>query len=262
MRSKMVSDRLKANDSVLEALRQLAGKVGAQMEALLAPYLKKGEKMPDLELFARMLERMLEDAGSKMDKADAAHNQELADDAEPRERRDAATSEVYSALVEVKGAIGTIHGAGWVAKLGIPAEVPRDPAVLARLAGDLSSALATAKFPKPRLRGVKSFDVAPWIAALDEPRKALEQALKDVTREAREAQATLVQKTRAVETYDAAFSTAVACAAGLLRLAGEPEHAAKLRPSDRRPGTLEAPAVPDGSEEEPDAEGDGSPQPG
>lgn len=239
MRSKMVTDRLKAHDSVAEALRQLSAKVGKQAEALLAPHLKKGEQMPDLALFAALLERMLGDRAAKMDAADARHNDELADDGEPREERDTAAAELYSAVVDVKDGVGTVFGPKWVAKLKIPAEVPRDPATLARTSADVRKALAETKLPKPRLLGIKSFDVAPWIEQLDEPTKRLEKALKDVTREAREAQATLVEKTRAIAGYDAAFSTGVTCAAGLLRLVGEHEHAARLRPSERRPGTLD-----------------------
>ncbi len=240
MRSKMVTDRLKAHDSVTEALRQLSAKVGTQGEALLAPYLKKGEGMPDLALFATLLERMLGDRAAKMDAADARHNEELADDTEPREERDEAAGELYAVVLEVKDGVGTVFGPKWVAKLGIPAEVPRDPAMLARAGADISKALGETKLPKPRLEGIKSFDVTPWVKKIDERRKRLEKALKDVTREAREAQATLVEKTRAVTGYDAAFSTGVTCAAGLLRLVGEHEHAARLRPSERRPGTLES----------------------
>lgn len=244
----MVTDRLKAHESVAEALRQLSPSVGKQAEALLAPYLKKGEEMPDLALFATLLERMLGDRAAKMDAADGRHNEELADDAEPREERDSAAGDVYSAIVEIKGGVGTLFGSKWVGKLGIPAEVPRDPATLARVAADIKKALGATKLPRPRLEGIKSFDVSPWIKKLDEPAKRLDKALRDVTREAREAQATLVEKTRAISAYDGAFSTGVTFTAGLLRLVGEHEHAAKLRPSERRPGTLDT-----GDAGEPDA---------
>lgn len=72
------------------------------------------------------------------------------------------------------------------------------------------------------------------------PAKDLSKALKDVTREAREAEGTLIKKTRAIAAYDDAFSKGVALTQALLRMAGEPEHAERLRPSARRPGTLES----------------------
>lgn len=238
MRSKMVTDRLKAHDSVAEALRQLSAKVGTQAEGLCAPHLKKGEKMPDLALFAELLGRMLEDRAKAMDAADSEHAKELSDDNEPRAERDEAAEDLYSSVMEVKAAVETMFGVAWAQKLGLAGGLPRDAATLSRATGDLLATLRTAKLPKPKLLGIARWDVDPWVAKLDAQRKRLEKALKEVTREAREAQATLVEKNRAVDAYDTAFAGSVACAVGLLRLVGEHEHAARLRPSDRRPGTL------------------------
>src|SRR5262249_8245315 len=124
-------------------------------------------------------------------------------------------------------------------KLGFPGEIPQDPTALMRVAGDLKRSLAEVKLPKPRLKGVKSFDVDPWIVDIEGPLKRLRMALSDVAREAREAEGTLLEKTRAVDAHDDGFSTGTAFAGALLRLVGEKEHAARLRPSEKRPGTLD-----------------------
>lgn len=250
MLSKMVTDRLRANDSVREALRQLGPQVGEKAKELLGPYLKKGEQMPDLALLSQLLERMLASRGQAMEAADSKHNEELADDAEPRGERDEASRDLYAQVVDIKQSTARLFGDGWVTKLGIPAEIPQDPATLVRLAGDIKKALGEAKLPKPRLRGVKSFDVQPWIEDIDEPLKRLKKALSDVQREAREAQVTHVAKTRAVTAHDEGFSTGTSFAGALLRLVGEKEHAERLRPSAKRPGMLET-----GEESEPVAEG-------
>lgn len=239
MLSKMVTDRVKAKDSVLASLAHLGPKVASQGEALLSPYLKKGETVPDLGLLATLVERMLGDHASAMEKADSAHNDELADDAEPRQKRDEAARALYAALVAVKQGTVTLFGEAWVSKLKLPAEIPADPAALRRLADDVVQALETAKLPKPVLAGVASFDRQPWIANISAPAKALTKALKDVTREQREAEATLIEKTRAIAAYDRAFAKGVAVGAALLRMVGEEEHADGLRPSASRPGTLE-----------------------
>lgn len=145
---------------------------------------------------------------------------------------------LYSALVDVKQGASTPFGASWVGRLKIPAVIPQDPMTLSRIVGDVSEAIAKADSPKPRLSGVRSFERQPWIAAINAPAKALAEAIKDVAREAREARAPLIEKTRAVAAYDDASSKGVALGAALLRLVGEPEHAERLRPSARKPGTL------------------------
>jgi hypothetical protein len=239
MLSKMVTDRLKANDSVREALRQLGPQVGDRAKALLGSYLKKGEEMPDLALLSELLERMLASRAQGMETADSKHNDELADDAEPRAERDEASGELYAQVVDIKQSTAKLFGDTWVTKLGFPAEIPQDPGALARLAGEIKKALGEAKLPKPRIRGVKSFDVDPWIEDIDKPLKRLKKALGDVQREAREGQTTLIAKTRAVAAYDEGFSTGTSFAGALLRLVGEKEHAERLRPSAKRPGTLE-----------------------
>src|SRR5690606_30909703 len=112
-----------------------------------------------------------------------------------------------------------------LARLKFPREVPQDPTALWRLAGEIAEALGKETLPKPVVKAVKRVDPEPWIAQLEGPRERLGQALADVTREAREAQATQIAKNRAVGAHDEAFSTCVAFGAALLRLVGEHEHA-------------------------------------
>ncbi|MEZ4300391.1 MAG: hypothetical protein R3B70_35930 [Polyangiaceae bacterium] len=249
----MVTDRMKASDSVIAALTNLGPKLGAQADTAFSPLLKKGETVPDLALLAALMVRLLEQRSAAMQKADSAHNDELADDAEPRERRDEAARQVYATLVEVKQGVMALFGDSWVAKLRLPNELPQDPAALSRLAEEVQKALQVTKLPKPRLAGVKSFDAEPWIAQLSGPSKDLADALKAVQREAREAQATLIEKSRSVAAFDDVFSKAVSVAAALLRFVGENEHADRLRPSVKRPGTLEP--------ETPVTTGDDAPEP-
>jgi hypothetical protein len=244
MLSKMVTDRLKATGAVLSALQTFGPRVASRAGELLSPLLRDGEKLPDIALLGVLVQRLLEQRAHAMESADSEHNDELSDDAAPRESRDASARELYSTLVEVKQAVSTLFGDALHATLKLPKEIPQDPAVLWRLGGEVREALAGAKLPKPKLAAVKSFDAAPWVEQIAAPTERLGTALADVARETREAQGTLVAKTRAIAAYDEAFSTGVAFVTALLRLVGEHEHADRLRPSARRPGTLEEPEAP------------------
>ena len=62
---------------------------------------------------------------------------------------------------------------------------------------------------------------APWIAKLKKPLKRLDTASKDVAREVREAEKTLVAKNRAFDTFEAAFGAGAAAGWGLLTAVGE-----------------------------------------
>ena len=246
MLSKMVTDRLKDAGQVLSAMDTLKPRIAARAAEVLGPYLRQGEQLPDVALLATLLGRLFEDRMQQMERADVQHNDELSDDGPPREAREASTRELYAAVVEIKGAVETLFGKGWHARLKLPREVPQDPTALWRLAGEISEALGKVALPKPVVKAVKRVDPEPWVEQLEGPRERLGHALADVAREAREAQATQIAKNRAVSAYDEAFSTCVAFGAALLRLVGEHEHAERLRPSARRPGTLEEDEAPAG----------------
>lgn len=262
MLSKTVTDRVRANGSVLAALQHLAPMLENQGAALFAPHLKKGETLPDLAFLATLLQRVLQSQGAAMEKADSDHNDELADDLEPRERRDEAVRDLYSSLVDLKQGTGALFGESWVSRLKLPGTLPQEPVALVRLAGDVKDALEKASLPKPRVPGVKSFDKQPWIAQVGKPTAELATALEDVAREAREAQGTLIKKTRAISAFDEAFSKGVALTAALLRMVGEAEHADRLRPSARRPGTLAVDEPPPVDASEPAAGEDATGQDG
>jgi hypothetical protein len=236
----MVAGRLNAVGLVLSSLREVGPRLAVQAQDVFSPYLREGEALPDFQLMAVLIERLVVDRARRMEEADTRHNEELADDAAPREARDDAAHEVFGVLIEIKQGVAALFGEAWQGRLKLPREVPQDPSALFQLAEEVRSALSTAELPKPRLSGVTLFDRRSWIEALAEPTARLGAALSDVSREAREARGTLVERGRAIAGHDVAFSTGVAFVAALLRLFGEHAHADRLRPSIRAPGTLEA----------------------
>lgn len=237
--SKVVNDRLKAVESVHSALTESSGKLSSGGADLFGPYLKKGETLPNFAFIGELTQRVLRHRADEMAAADAAHNSELADDAEPRDRRDTAARQVYSDIVRIKEEVGVLFGPAWVTKLALPSEVPQDPLLLLRTASLLKKAISNATFPKPKMEGIGKVDKAPWLARLTGPVAELDTAIKDVSREEREGQTTLIAKQRAMDAFLDVFNKATAMSVALLRLVGEREHADRLRPSGRRPGTLE-----------------------
>lgn len=152
--------------------------------------------------------------------ADDAHEKELGDDAEPRDRRDAAAAELYTALVGLKGTTKSLFGDAWVTKLTFPRELSPDPTWVARTADTVIGALGANKLPKPQMPGVGAVDGAQWIALLQKPLDALTKARGDVRREEEEAIATRATRDAALAALTTANVNAAQLAQALARIAG------------------------------------------
>jgi hypothetical protein len=152
--------------------------------------------------------------------ADNAHQVELGDDQEPRDRRDAVSDELYRALVGLKATTKNLFGDAWVAKLTFPKEASPDPAHVTRAAEQVIEALQTHKLPKPQVPGVGAVDGAAWIAVLQKPLDALAAARGDVKREEEEAHATRTARDAALASLTTANVNAAQLAQVLARIGG------------------------------------------
>jgi hypothetical protein len=245
MPSKLVTDRQKSAQAVIAAARTHGPRITDTVASTLAPFVKKGEKQPDIGMVLELSARALDQAIDAAVEADVAHETELADDDGFRKARDEKVAALYEAIGELKEVAVGLLGRGVTKVLRLDGTTSRDAVVLARYAGEVATALESAKLPKPRVRGAK-FHADEWAEKLRADAKALTQAVNAVTRETREAEATLVAKNRALDAYDSTFTNVATIVSGLLRMGGDPEIAARVRPSARRPGqTVE---VAEGSE--------------
>ena len=234
MASKQVTDREKSARAVVAVGETQAEASGVALGELLKPHLAKGEALPDMALVMTLVSRALDARKAVMVKADAAHEAELGDDEPVRRARDEAAQALSEKVVELREVLTGLYGSA-TASAVLTGPTPVDPVVLSRFAGEAATQLARVKLPPTRIKGAK-LDTAEVASALEERRATLDTQLKDVARELREAQATLDAKSRAMTAYDELFGGAAMTLAGLLRLAGKADLAAKVKPSTRRPG--------------------------
>ncbi|WP_437734714.1 hypothetical protein [Sorangium sp. So ce1335] len=257
MPSKRVTDRQKSASAVIAAGETHADRIAAEIEALLSPYLRKGEKMPNIALLTHLVTRALADARDRMVTADEALADELADDGPPREGRDEAAHELYDELTDLRDWLTSLHDAAALEDLGFTEATPRDPVQLERFAGEVTRALSRKELPKPRREGVR-WDADDAVLRIERLRDALLSHLKDVAREAREAAATRMAKSTAIALYDERFGRIATFLGGLFRLAGHADLANHVRPSSRRSGRTDVDAPPADAPSAPPAKRGGS----
>lgn len=239
MPSKLITDRQKSAESVIAVAEAHTVATAKGIELRLKPFLKKGEAVPDIETLMHLCARALEAAKDRMVEADAAHEAELGDDAAVRDARDAASNGLYTRLVELREVLIGVYGSDIAGKV-FNGSTPEDAVVLERYAGEVADRLGKIKLPAPRVKGAK-LDPGEIADGLGEQRGELKKQLKAVQREIREAQATLAAKNAELVAYDEGFASIATIFTGLLRLGGQRDLAAKVKPSMRRPGqTAEA----------------------
>lgn len=241
MPSKQVTDREKSARAVAAAAETHAPQIVAGFSRELSPYLKSGETMPDIGLLVRLIGRKIAADNTALSKADHDHEQELADDAGPRERRDAGAANVRAVLLDLRSAVDAIYGARGLSLLGLADAVPVDPSVVATTAGNVGKALSNAdiKLPKPKRAGMK-LDRAAFADEITAELPALQKALVKVATEEREKEATQRAKNEAMTKNDATFAVGAGFLAASCQVAGLSDIAAKVRPSGRRPGQTAA----------------------
>ena len=265
MPSKQVLDREKSTRDLLAAADTHAADIAAAIDRDLSPYLQKGEAMPDLGLFVRLVGRKLKKDVERLLDADRAHEVELSDDAAPREARDEATEQVRSVLVDLRDSVTTAYGLAGLKKLSLVEPIPVDPSAVASKARSVADDLRdeAIKLPKPRRPSLK-VDRKGFAAEIAADLPALAKALEHVAREEREAKVTLAAKSSAMATHDRGFSRGAGLLATLSGYGGLDAIAATMRPSTRRAGRRvveeEPEEGPDDGGGEPGAGGGGSDQ--
>lgn len=235
MPSKQVTDRSRSSNAVLAAARTHGGLVETNLGAMLEPYLKKGEKVPQVAFLCELMARALDANATTMVDADLVNEAELDDDDAPRIAREQGIDRLYTHVVDIGDIVIGLYGRPYLKPLGLDGETPREPNQLLQYSKTIANNLLKVELPKPRVKG-SGLNVKEAAADIEELREALASALKDVAREVREAEQTQVKKHEAIEGYDKTFSGVASLLTTLLEVAGEPKLASRVRPSKRRPG--------------------------
>lgn len=232
--SKGSADRLKISGAIAAALVSHQGGIDAGLAS-------EGSGLPRgivLTTLFGWLGTTLERAEAALREADLAHMAELADDAEPRERRDATVLLLRAQMIDASDAVNGVYGASYAKTVGLQAPLSERPDMLVTQAANIVNLLGANTPPRVRLAGA-SLDVGALAAALDTKRGAAANALGDVAREEREKENTLSRRESATRKWARVYSGVASILAGLCYLAGLDDLAQRVRVTERRRAGIE-----------------------
>lgn len=208
------------------------------IEDRLRDALEGEEALPDVPFLATLLGRVQAAGTRAIIAADKAHEEELANDSEPRLRRDAAGERVHRKLVEVRriaaGLFGRERSAEILGAPGLTAQVT-EAERLWRQAEDTILRLEAPDFAAPAMTTASlQFDPAQLAAELRADNAAFREALDAVALERRKSESTLEVKNAR---FDESKRIDAACGRiyeGFFLLADRPDLLDRLRRALRR----------------------------
>jgi hypothetical protein len=227
--SKGTADRLKISRAVGAALSTHEGVIEAGLDNF-------GIKLPKGVAISGLfgwLGTTLGGAESTLDAADLAHMAELADDDEPRARRDASVTAARGALLSASSAVSGVLGDSYAKKVGLLAPLAERPDMLLKQITHVADQLGEHAAPKSALEGA-TLDPKKLAASLGDVRDALKTALGDVAREDREKQTSMSARDAASARFTQVYSGVASILAGFCWLAGLDDLADSVRPTERK----------------------------
>lgn len=201
MPSKPSIDRQKASTVFRSIENSHVQDVLPVVEDQLREVLRGEETLPDIAFLAALMGRVQAGGTQRLTAADNAHDEELANDSEPRLRRDVVGERVHRKLVEIRRTADGLFGperSGEVLGANGPAAPVAEGERLWRQADDTANRLEAPGFAVPVMTTSSlQFNPAQLASELRSDNDAFRQALDAVALEERKAEATLkVKNTR------------------------------------------------------------------
>lgn len=119
MYSKRVTRRSELAAQVATAAKEWSAPARERLEALLRPYLREGEAMPDVELLQELLGRLVDDKGSRLAAGDGVLQASLRGAQALRWRRDEEAEKLRDLLRSARFYLDRVHGRGSGKRQGI-----------------------------------------------------------------------------------------------------------------------------------------------
>jgi hypothetical protein len=164
--------------------------------------------------------------------------QERADDPDYREARDLAAATMYEAIVKARSLMEAV-GAGQSVRFGMDGTVPQVPSSLLSFARNAVDSLRGSG----ESLGTLGLDVDTTALAdkLQPTLDGLTDAVDDMAREEREAEAALVARNKVLEDWERTYRAVARILEGAYRMADEDELADRIRPTMRRASGVDDP---------------------
>ncbi|HEX9734186.1 MAG TPA: hypothetical protein VGG06_19620 [Thermoanaerobaculia bacterium] len=230
MSDKLVLIRTRVVALVLSHLFTHVEEIAQRLEGLLAPHVPQGEQLPSMSVLLRTLGRLIRSRLEDLVSFKKAHRDELDNDLETRQRRDAAFTGLYGKMVETRrladAAYGKARAKELIAVDGPTASVPDElldqaqhtQERLRRPPEEQPPAVVEGISPDP---GKWADDLEPFVTTLDE-------ALQGVSRDRSMAADTVEAKSRAMKELNFVFIHGLAVLRGFFFLAGRPDLGKRL----------------------------------
>ncbi|MCP3956291.1 MAG: hypothetical protein GY719_00410 [bacterium] len=196
------------------------------------------ETLPDVPLLAALLGRVQVGGTQRLIAADKAHEEELTNDAEPRQRRDETGGRVHDKLVEVRRIAAGLFGPERSAEvLGTPSQTAAvtEGERLWRQARDTVQRLEAPDFTVPVMTTASlQFDPGRLASELETDNTAFRDALDTVALEQRKAEASLAVKKARLDDAERIDAACGRIYEGFFLLADRADLADRLRRALRR----------------------------
>ena len=257
--SEQVLVRLTSAEEVEASAKTHGPGVGQALDARFEPARKTPEGETLRLPFGEVIFLFKEDlAGSRehLATADHAHVMQLRKVIELRQERDGLFGTIYDQLGTSRRTIEEVFGKGQAFVLaGIESPTARKPSKLLSQAKLAITRLSDPELelPTPRIEGV-TVDAAKMAGGLRTGVDTLEGVVAELRDQRRVAQGTRLAKNRALAAHDNTFLWISRTLEGYYQLAGEPELAAQIRPSQTRPGRRAVEVLAESAPEEVPAE--------